>query len=189
MSDNKNIELLEASYKKIIESIGEDTNRDGLLKTPLRAAKAIDFLTSGYNQNLIDVVNDAIYESSNKDLVLVKNINFFSICEHHLLPFYGTCNIAYIPNGKVLGLSKFGRIVDMFSRRLQIQEQLTEQIANAIIKTNVTVDVAVHIKAKHLCMMMRGVQKSAAEMETLSTKGQLQSSEYKQQLATKFNVG
>ncbi len=157
---------LESHYESLITGIGEDSNREGLIKTPYRAAKALRESTKGYSQSVEDVLNGAIFESDMDEMILVKDIEMFSTCEHHLLPFFGKCHVAYIPDGKVLGLSKVARIVDVFSKRLQIQENLTHQIANAI-KTSVNAKgVAVVIEAKHLCMMMRGVQKQNSIMKT-----------------------
>ena len=157
---------MERSYRELLESVGEDPNRQGLLKTPSRAAKAFDFLTNGYRQRLETLVNDAIFDSEASEIVLVKDIELYSMCEHHLLPFLGKAHVAYIPNGKVIGLSKVARIVDMFARRLQIQENLTIQIADALMKTLHPTGVAVVIEAKHLCMMMRGVEKQNSVMKT-----------------------
>ena len=157
---------LEGSFRNLLEAIGEDAQREGLLKTPSRAARAFEFLTNGYRQELDEVVNGAIFESDASEIVLVKDIELYSMCEHHLLPFIGRAHVAYIPNGKVIGLSKVARIVDVFARRLQIQENLTTQIADALMKTLHPHGVAVVIEAKHLCMMMRGVEKQNSVMKT-----------------------
>ncbi|MFL6518687.1 MAG: GTP cyclohydrolase I FolE [Chthoniobacterales bacterium] len=157
---------MEESFRNLLESVGEDPERQGLLRTPNRAARAFDFLTNGYRQNLDTLVNEAIFDSDASEIVLVKDIELYSMCEHHLLPFVGKAHVAYIPNGKVIGLSKVARIVDMFARRLQIQENLTLQIADALMKTLHPVGVAVVIEAKHLCMMMRGVEKQNSVMKT-----------------------
>ena len=157
---------LEESFRKILEAVGEDTEREGLLRTPNRAARAFEFITNGYRQNLDDVVNGAIFSSDASEIILVKDIELYSMCEHHLLPFIGRAHVAYIPNGKVIGLSKVARIVDVFARRLQIQEQLTVQIADALMKTLHPTGVAVVVEAKHLCMMMRGVEKQNSVMKT-----------------------
>ena len=157
---------MEHSFRNLLESVGEDPERQGLLKTPCRAAKAFDFLTNGYRQSLESLVNDAIFDSDASEIVLVKDIELYSMCEHHLLPFIGKAHVAYIPEGKVIGLSKVARIVDMFARRLQIQENLTIQIADALMKTLHPTGVAVVIEAKHLCMMMRGVEKQNSVMKT-----------------------
>jgi len=163
---------MEKLYKQIISEIGEDVNRQGLVDTPKRAAKAMSFLTSGYEQTLDDIVNGAIFDSDADDMVIVKNVELYSMCEHHLLPFIGKCHVAYLPAGKVLGLSKVARIVDMYARRLQIQEQLTTQIADSILKVTGAKGVAVVVEAKHLCMMMRGVEKQNSQMTTSSMLGQ-----------------
>ncbi len=155
-------------YANIIEGAGEDLSRDGLLDTPMRAAKAFAYLTRGYHQTLDVVANDAIFDSDNPELVLVQNIEFYSLCEHHLLPFYGVAHVGYLPNGKVLGLSKVARIVDMYARRLQIQENLTKQIATAIKELTGCRGVAVVMDASHMCMMMRGVSKQQSTTRTLS---------------------
>lgn len=157
---------LDSYYKNIIRSIGEDPDRDGLLNTPGRAARAMQYLTRGYDQSLDEVVNNAIFESDNDEMILVKNIEVYSLCEHHLLPFIGKCHVAYLPTGKVIGLSKIARIVDMFARRLQIQENLTKQIADSLMDIIQPSGVGVIIEAKHLCMMMRGVEKQNSSMTT-----------------------
>lgn len=157
---------MEAYFSKIIEAIGEDLNREGLLHTPKRAAKAFKFLNNGYEKNLDEVLNNAIFQADTEDMVIVKDIEIYSLCEHHLLPFIGKCHIGYLPSGKVIGLSKMARVVDMYARRLQIQEKLTKQIANAIEEVIMARGVAVVIEAKHLCMMMRGVEKQNSVMTT-----------------------
>jgi len=159
-------EDLTAHYAGIITSVGEDLSRDGLLRTPERAAKAMEYLCRGYDQNLDEVVNNAIFETDNDDMVIVKDIELYSLCEHHMLPFIGKAHVAYLPKGKVIGLSKIARIIDMFARRLQIQEQLTVQIADAIEKAIDPAGVAVTIEAEHLCMKMRGVEKQNSVMKT-----------------------
>ena len=149
----------EATVTKILQLLGEDTRREGLLKTPSRVAKALTFLTEGYNQNPKEILNQALFTSSNDEMVLVRDIEFYSMCEHHMLPIIGRAHVAYIPDGKVVGLSKIPRIVNVFARRLQIQEQMTEQIADAISETIRPKGVAVVLHARHMCMEMRGVQK------------------------------
>jgi GTP cyclohydrolase I len=153
-------------YRSIISEIGEDPAREGLVDTPARAAKALQYLTRGYNQSIDEVVNDAIFESDNDQMILVKDIELYSLCEHHMLPFIGKCHVAYIPTGKVIGLSKVARIVDMYARRLQIQENLTKQIADTVMHAIKPAGVGVIIEAQHLCMMMRGVEKQNSMMTT-----------------------
>ncbi|MDG1165370.1 MAG: GTP cyclohydrolase I FolE [Porticoccaceae bacterium] len=158
-------------YQKIIESTGEDVTRAGLLDTPDRAAKAFAYLTSGYEMDLKAVINDALFPSDSEEMVIVKDIELFSLCEHHLLPFIGKCHVAYIPQGKVLGLSKVARVVDMFARRLQIQEALAQQIAATIQDVTDARGVGVIVEAKHMCMMMRGVEKQNSSMKTSAMLG------------------
>lgn len=165
--------MLEEHYRSLIEAIGEDPNREGLVGTPKRAAKAIEFLTQGYKKNLAEIINGAIFESSMDEMVIVKDIELYSLCEHHLLPFLGKCHVAYIPQGKVIGLSKIARIVDLYARRLQIQEQLTKQIAECILEVTKAAGVGVIIEAQHLCMMMRGVEKQNSVMTTSMMLGSL----------------
>ena len=157
---------MEEYFSKIIAAVGEDLTREGLVDTPKRAAKAFKFLNNGYEKTLEEVLNGAIFEADTEDMVIVKDIELYSLCEHHLLPFIGKCHIAYLPQGKVLGLSKLARIVDMYARRLQIQEKLTKQIADAVETAVNAKGVAVVIEAKHLCMMMRGVEKQNSVMTT-----------------------
>jgi GTP cyclohydrolase I len=163
-------ELIE-SFQHMLKDIGEDPSRDGLLDTPKRAAAAFKFLNHGYKMSLDKVVNNALFNSEIEDMVLVRDIEFYSLCEHHMLPFNGRCHVAYIPDGKVLGLSKIARIVDMFARRLQIQERLTHQIAEAITEITGCKGCAVVVEAQHMCMVMRGVQKQNSVMKTSSMVG------------------
>ena len=165
------INELESSVKDIINNIGEDPTREGLVRTPHRVAKAYEFLTSGYQKNIDEVLNGAIFHEKYDEMVLVKNIDFYSLCEHHMLPFYGKVHIAYIPNGKIVGLSKIPRIVDVFSRRLQVQERMTQQIADTINHYLEPQGVAVVSEAFHMCMMMRGVQKQNSSATTSAMHG------------------
>ena len=150
---------LEANTKNLLELLGEDPSREGLVNTPKRVAKAWDFLTKGYNENLDDLINNAIFEGESKDMVIVKNIEFYSLCEHHMIPFYGKAHIGYIPDGKIIGLSKLARITDLFSQRLQVQERLTNQIAQCLQEVLKPRGVEVVLEGKHFCMLSRGVQK------------------------------
>ncbi|AQZ93475.1 GTP cyclohydrolase I FolE [Halopseudomonas phragmitis] len=158
------LEKLTQNYHDILSNLGEDPDRGGLKDTPKRAAKAMQFLCRGYDQSLEEIVNGALFESDNDEMVIVKDIELYSLCEHHMLPFIGKAHVAYIPTGKVIGLSKVARIVDMFARRLQIQENLTRQIAEALQSVTEARGVAVVIEAKHMCMMMRGVEKQNSSM-------------------------
>ncbi|OLU12343.1 MULTISPECIES: GTP cyclohydrolase I FolE [unclassified Pseudomonas] len=158
--------LLPNHYREILLGLGEDPEREGLLDTPKRAAKAMQYLCNGYEKSLAEVVNGALFSSDSDEMVIVKDVELYSLCEHHLLPFIGKAHVAYIPTGKVLGLSKIARIVDMYARRLQIQENLTRQIANAIEEVTQAAGVAVVIEAQHMCMMMRGVEKQNSVMST-----------------------
>ena len=162
----KDLERVADAYRELLQAIGEDTDREGLQRTPDRAARALEFLTQGYRQNLDEIINGAIFESSASEIILVKDIELYSLCEHHLLPFIGRAHVAYLPNGKVIGLSKVARIVDVFARRLQIQENLTTQIAESLMRCLEPSGVAVVVEAKHLCMMMRGVEKQNSVMKT-----------------------
>lgn len=177
MSQDKNlgnrvsIDNMEQAYSTLIEGVGEDLTRDGLIDTPKRAAKAMKFLTKGYGETIDDVVNGALFDSSANDMVLVTDIELYSMCEHHLLPFIGKCHVGYIPQKKVLGLSKVARIVDMYARRLQIQESLTTEIAQSVMHVTGAAGVGVIIEAQHMCMMMRGVEKQNSVMRTSSLLG------------------
>lgn len=162
---------LKEAYSEIIRGIGEDLDRPGLQDTPERAAKAFQFLNRGYTQSIEEIVNGALFPSECEEMVIVKDIELYSLCEHHLLPFIGKAHVAYIPTGKVLGLSKVARIVDMYARRLQIQENLTRQIATSIMQVTDAKGVGVIIEAKHMCMMMRGVEKQNSLMKTSSMLG------------------
>ncbi len=166
-----NQEKVKDLLKTLLTEIGEDPEREGLLSTPLRAAKAYEFLTRGYHQDVGEVMNKAIFNERYDEMVLVKNIDFYSLCEHHLLPFYGKVHVAYIPNGKIVGLSKIPRIVEVFSRRLQVQERMTQQIADTIEKYLQPNGVAVVAEAFHMCMMMRGVEKQNSSATTSAVHG------------------
>ena len=169
--DEKAILSLSDKYKSILGEIGEDTEREGLLKTPERVAKALAFMTSGMHDVPPDILKSALFTEDNNEMVLVKNIEVFSLCEHHMLPFYGKAHVAYIPNGKIVGLSKIPRVVDAFSRRLQVQERLTEQIRDCINDTLEPIGVAVVLEAQHLCMQMRGVEKQGCLTTTSAFTG------------------
>ncbi len=160
-------------YKQLLIKIGEDIERQGLIDTPARAANAMQYLTKGYHENLDDIINDALFESDMNEMVIVKEIEMYSMCEHHLLPFFGKCHVGYLPKGKVIGLSKIARIVDFFARRLQIQERLTSEVANCISTITGARGVAVVIEAQHLCMMMRGVEKQNSVMTTSVMLGEM----------------
>jgi GTP cyclohydrolase I len=162
----RDLDTIANAYRELIQSIGEDVNREGLQRTPDRAARSLEFLTQGYRQNLDQIINGAVFESNASEIILVKDIELYSLCEHHLLPFIGRAHVAYLPNGKVIGLSKVARIVDVFARRLQIQENLTTQIAESLMNCLQPSGVAVVVEAKHLCMMMRGVEKQNSVMKT-----------------------
>lgn len=166
---------MEQEFRAILQKIGEDPEREGLLDTPSRASKAMQFLTRGYGQTLESVVNDALFESDTSEMIVVQDIELYSMCEHHMLPFIGKCHVAYVPTGKVLGLSKVARIVDMYARRLQIQENLTKQIAEAIQAVTDASGVGVIIEAKHMCMMMRGVEKQNSTTKTSAMLGNFRS--------------
>lgn len=157
---------MEQAYLDIIKATGEDPDRAGLVDTPKRAAEAMKFLTQGYRMDIDEVINDAMFPSDTDEIIIVKDIELYSMCEHHMLPFIGKCHVAYLPRGKVIGLSKVARLVDVFARRLQIQENLTSQIANCILEKTNAAGAAVIIEAKHMCMMMRGVEKQNSTMTT-----------------------
>ena len=162
---------------EMIQNLGDDPTRPGMKETPKRARQALEFLTQGYHQNLDEIINGALFESSMDEMVIVKDIELYSLCEHHLLPFIGKCHIAYLPKGKVLGLSKLARIVELYARRFQIQEQLTQDIATCIAEITGARGVAVVIEAQHLCMMMRGIQKQNSSMTTSMMLGEFRNSD------------
>ena len=166
---------IRTAYETILSEVGEDLQRDGLLDTPARAAKAMKYLTHGYDQTLDEVVNNAIFESDSDEMVIVRDIEMYSLCEHHMLPFIGKCHVAYLPKGRVIGLSKIARIVDMYARRLQIQENLTKQIADAVNSVTNGQGVGVVVEAQHMCMMMRGVGKQNSSMTTSAMLGRFRS--------------
>lgn len=170
------LEEMEQSFTNILTSVGEDLTRPGLSDTPGRAARAFEFLTRGYQQSLDEIVNNAIFPSDTDEMVVVSNIELYSLCEHHMLPFIGHAHVAYLPRGKVLGLSKIARIIDMFASRLQIQENLTKEIADAIQEVTGAMGVGVIVEARHMCMMMRGVQKQNSVMKTSVMLGAFRSS-------------
>jgi len=162
---------IESHFKRIIEATGENSSREGLLKTPARAAEAFRFLTSGYHQSVTEIVGDALFETTTEEMIILKNIELYSLCEHHLMPFTGKCHLAYLPAGKMIGLSKLARIVDLFARRLQVQEKLTTDIADAVMDITGCQGAGVIIEARHLCMMMRGVEKQNSIMTTSAMRG------------------
>jgi len=162
---------LAALYERMLKCIGENVQREGLIKTPRRAADAMKFMTQGYRQRAKDILNNAIFESESDDIVIVRDIEFYSICEHHILPFFGKCHVGYIPDGKIIGLSKISRIVDMYARRLQVQERLTHQIASELNEALNPLGTAVVIEAQHMCMMIRGVQKQSSKAITSAVLG------------------
>ena len=171
--NNKNITKL---IEKLLQEVGEDPTREGLLKTPARVAKSWAYFSRGYNQDLDDVVNNAIFHETSKDMIVVRDVEFFSHCEHHLLPFFGKAHVGYIPNGKVIGLSKIPRIIDMYARRLQVQERLTHQIADAIKEVLKPNGVAVVLEGRHMCMQMRGVEKQNSLATTSTMLGRFRES-------------
>lgn len=168
---------MEQAFLEILKQIGEDPTRAGLVDTPIRAAKAMEFLTQGYSMDIDEVINNALFPSDTDEMVIVKNIELYSMCEHHMLPFIGKCHVAYIPKGKVIGLSKIARVVDVFARRLQIQENLTNEIANCIVEKTNAAGAAVIIEAQHMCMMMRGVEKQNSIMTTSCMLGAFRNSQ------------
>lgn len=170
-------DFIEPLISKVLQEMGEDPKREGLVKTPHRVAKSLRFLTSGYKQNIDELINQAVFTEDNDEMVTLRDISLYSLCEHHLLPFFGRCHIAYIPNKKIIGLSKLARLVDMFSRRLQVQERLTKQIADTLQQALRPLGVAVVIEAEHLCMQMRGVQKRGATMVTSAMLGGFRTSQ------------
>ena len=172
--DNDKIENL---TKQLIEEIGEDPSREGLLKTPSRVSKAWSFFSGGYNQDLDKIINNAVFNEDATDMVVVRDVEFFSLCEHHLIPFFGRAHVAYLPNGKVIGLSKIPRIIDMFSRRLQVQERLTRQIAETVKEILDPIGVAVIMEGQHMCMQMRGVEKQNSLTTTSSMLGKFRESD------------
>lgn len=169
--DEECTKSLSSNYKEVIVNLGEDPSREGLIKTPERVAKAMQFLTQGYDQNPQEILKSAMFAEKYDEMVIVKDIEVYSLCEHHMLPFFGKCHIAYIPNGHIVGLSKFPRMVDAFSRRLQVQERLTDQIRDCLDETLNPQGVAVCIEAQHLCMQMRGVQKQNSITTTSAFSG------------------
>ncbi|MCF8321065.1 MAG: GTP cyclohydrolase I FolE [Flavobacterium sp.] len=169
--DTKLIESLSENYKTIIENLGEDVNREGLQKTPERVAKAMQFLTHGYDLNPLEILKSALFTEDHQQMIVVKDIEVYSMCEHHMLPFFGKAHVAYIPNGKIVGLSKIPRIVDAFARRMQVQERLTDEIKNCIQEGLNPLGVAVVIEAQHMCMQMRGIQKQNSYTTTSSFTG------------------
>ncbi len=162
---------MESYYRGLIEALGEDPQREGLRATPKRAAEALRFFTKGYKQEVGAVLNNAVFEEQYDDMVIVRDIEFYSLCEHHLVPFFGRCHVGYLPAGKIVGLSKIARLVEMFSRRLQVQERLTHEIAHALEEAIQPRGVAVVMQARHLCMMMRGVEKQGSQMVTSAVLG------------------
>ncbi|NIR50810.1 GTP cyclohydrolase I FolE [candidate division KSB1 bacterium] len=162
---------MENLVREIITKIGENPDREGLLRTPRRIAKALEFLTAGYRQDVRKIINEALFHEKYDEMVIVKDIEVYSLCEHHMLPFYGKCHVAYMPNGKVVGLSKIPRIVDAFAKRLQVQERLTNQVAETLMEYLTPQGVGVVVEAKHLCMMMRGVQKQNTVVTTSALLG------------------
>ena len=189
--DKATTEALTQNYRSIIEGLGEDANREGLLKTPERVAKAMQYITAGYEMDAKEILESAKFHESYSEMVIVKDIELYSLCEHHMLPFFGKAHVAYIPNGYITGLSKIARVVDTFARRLQVQERMTHQILDAIQDTLNPLGVAVVIEAKHLCMMMRGVSKQNSVTTTSAFSGQFEDhptrSEFMKLITAKLN--
>ena len=175
--NDKLVESISGMYKNILDDVGEDSHREGLMKTPIRAAKAMQFLTQGYDLDPSEILRSAMFKEDYSQMVIVKDIEVYSLCEHHLLPFFGKAHIAYIPNGHIVGLSKLPRVVDAFARRLQVQERLTTQVLHAIKDSLNPLGVAVVIEASHLCMMMRGVQKQNSVTTTSAFWGEFERNE------------
>jgi GTP cyclohydrolase IA len=169
--NGENLEMISDFYSQVITKLGEDVDREGLEKTPMRVAKAMSFLTSGYSMDAVEILNSAKFHEGYNEMVIVKDIELYSMCEHHMLPFFGKAHIAYIPNGYITGLSKLARVVDVFARRMQVQERMTHQILDAVQEALNPLGVAVVIEAKHLCMMMRGVQKQNSSTTTSAFSG------------------
>jgi len=176
------------SYSNILKGVGEDVSREGLVKTPLRASKAIQFLTQGYEKNAEEIIKSAMFEEAYSEMIIVKDIELYSLCEHHLLPFFGKAHIAYIPNKHIVGLSKIPRVVDVFARRLQVQERLTHQILDCINKTLNPQGVAIVIEAKHLCMMMRGVEKQNSLTTTSAFYGEFEKAQTRNEFLDLLNL-
>lgn len=185
--DKKTTSDIAECYARILQFVGEDPYREGLEKTPVRAAKAIQFITQGYHQNAEDIIKSALFKEDYSEMVLVKDIELYSMCEHHLLPFFGKAHVAYIPNGYVVGLSKIARVVDVFSRRFQVQERLTQQILDALQNTLNPLGVGVVIEARHMCMMMRGVEKQNSITTTSGFKGQFLKAETRMEFLQLIN--
>lgn len=178
--DEQVTQSLQEHYKSVLNLLGEDADREGLLKTPERVAKAMQYMTKGYQEDAIAILNSAKFAEPYKEMIIVKDIELYSMCEHHMLPFIGKAHIAYIPNGYITGLSKLARVVDVYARRLQVQERLTEQILNAIVEALNPLGVAVVIEAKHMCMMMRGVQKQNSFTSTQAFSGKFEDEQTRQ---------
>lgn len=186
-NDENTMELKE-HFQRIIELIGEDSDRNGLLKTPERAAKAMQFLTQGYEQDAGEILRSALFDEEYSEMVLVKDIELYSLCEHHMLPFFGKAHIGYIPNGHIVGLSKIPRVVDVFARRLQVQERLTHEVLNCIHDTLQPLGVAIVVEARHMCMMMRGVQKQNSVTTTSAFTGEFRNVETRNEFLTLINA-